>query len=62
MDRLGRSTRDLFDLVDEIAAKSAAVEFVEERITICARITNFAKTNGGHWNGSRASSRSVGSS
>ncbi|GAA1677482.1 transposase [Citricoccus zhacaiensis] len=34
MDRLGRSTRDLFDLVDEIAAKGAAVEFVKERITV----------------------------
>jgi DNA invertase Pin-like site-specific DNA recombinase len=34
MDRLGRSTRDLFDLVDEIAAKGAAVEFIKERITV----------------------------
>jgi DNA invertase Pin-like site-specific DNA recombinase len=34
MDRLGRSTRDLFDLVDEIVAKGAAVEFIKERITV----------------------------
>lgn len=34
MDRLGRSTRDLFDLVDEIAAKGAAVQFIKERITV----------------------------
>ncbi|MGW9551845.1 recombinase family protein [Citricoccus zhacaiensis] len=34
MDRLGRSTRDLFDLVDEVSAKGAAVEFVKERITV----------------------------
>lgn len=34
MDRLGRSTRDLFDLVDEIAGKGASVEFVKERITV----------------------------
>ena len=34
MDRLGRSTRDLFSLVDEIAAKGAAVEFLKERITV----------------------------
>lgn len=34
MDRLGRSTRDLFDLVDEIVAKGAAVEFLKERITV----------------------------
>jgi DNA invertase Pin-like site-specific DNA recombinase len=34
MDRLGRSTRDLFELVDEISAQGAAVEFVKERITI----------------------------
>jgi DNA invertase Pin-like site-specific DNA recombinase len=34
MDRLGRSTRDLFNLVDEIVAKGAAVEFIKERITV----------------------------
>lgn len=34
MDRLGRSTRDLFNLVDEIVAKGAAVEFVKERLTV----------------------------
>jgi DNA invertase Pin-like site-specific DNA recombinase len=34
MDRLGRSTRDLFNLVDEITAEDAAVEFVKERITV----------------------------
>ena len=32
MDHLGRSTRYLFDLVDEIAAKGAAIEFHKERI------------------------------
>ncbi|XKH55221.1 recombinase family protein (plasmid) [Citricoccus nitrophenolicus] len=60
MDRFSRSTRDLFDLVDEIAAKGAAVEFVKERIMMCARIADSVKANGGHWNGLRASSRSVG--
>ncbi len=34
MDRLARSTRALFDLVDEIAGKGAAVEFLQERITV----------------------------
>jgi DNA invertase Pin-like site-specific DNA recombinase len=34
MDRLGRNARDLFDLVDEIAGKSAAAEFLKERITV----------------------------
>jgi DNA invertase Pin-like site-specific DNA recombinase len=34
IDRLGRNTRDLFDLVDEIAGKSAAAEFLKERITV----------------------------
>lgn len=34
MDRLGRSTRDLFDLVDEIVAKGAGVEFLKERIAV----------------------------
>jgi DNA invertase Pin-like site-specific DNA recombinase len=34
MDRLARSTRDLFDLVDQIAGKGAAVEFLKECITV----------------------------
>lgn len=34
IDRLGRSNRDLFDLVDENAAKGAAVELITERITV----------------------------
>jgi len=34
MDRLGRDTRDLYNLVDELTDKGAAVEFVNERITV----------------------------
>jgi DNA invertase Pin-like site-specific DNA recombinase len=34
MDRLGRDTRDLYDLVSEITEKGAAVQFVNERITV----------------------------
>lgn len=34
MDRLGRDTRDLYNLVAEITEKGAAVEFVSERITV----------------------------
>lgn len=34
MDRLGRDTRDLYNLVSEITEKGAAVEFVNERITV----------------------------
>ena len=33
MDRLGRDTRDLYNLVAELTDKGAAVEFVNERIT-----------------------------
>src|SRR5690625_3431465 len=34
MDRLGRDTRDLYNLVAEMTDKGAAVEFVNENITI----------------------------
>lgn len=34
MDRLGRDTRDLYNLVDEVTGKGAAVEFVNENITV----------------------------
>lgn len=34
MDRLGRDTRDLYNLVEEITQKGATVEFVSERITV----------------------------
>jgi DNA invertase Pin-like site-specific DNA recombinase len=34
MDRLGRDTRDLYNIVDELTSKGCAVEFVSERITV----------------------------
>jgi len=34
MDRLGRDTRDLYNIVAEITDKGAAVEFVSENITV----------------------------
>lgn len=34
MDRLGRDTRDLYNIVAEITDKGAAVEFVNEKITV----------------------------
>lgn len=34
MDRLGRDTRDLYNIVAEITDKGAAVEFVNENITV----------------------------
>jgi DNA invertase Pin-like site-specific DNA recombinase len=34
MDRLGRDTRDLYNIVAEITNKDAAVEFVNENITV----------------------------
>src|SRR5699024_2331084 len=34
MDRLGRDTRDLYNLVAEMTDKGAAVEFVNENITV----------------------------
>src|SRR5699024_8129702 len=34
MDRLGRDTRDLYNLVAELTDKGAAVEFVNEKITV----------------------------
>jgi len=34
MDRLGRDTRDLYNLVAEMTDKGAAVEFVSENITV----------------------------
>src|SRR5690625_306834 len=34
MDRLGRDTRDLYNIVAEIIEKGAAVEFVNENITV----------------------------
>lgn len=34
MDRLGRDTRDLYNLVAELTDKGTAVEFVGERITV----------------------------
>ena len=34
MDRLGRDTRDLYAIVDELTAKGCAVQFVSERITV----------------------------
>lgn len=34
MDRLGRDTRDLYNIVAEITNKGAAVKFVNERITV----------------------------
>lgn len=34
MDRLGRDTRDLYNLVAEMTDKGAAVEFVAENITV----------------------------
>lgn len=37
MDRLGRDTRDLYNLVAELTDKGAAVEFVNERITVDQR-------------------------
>ena len=34
MDRLGRDTRDLYAIVDELTDKGCAVQFVSERITV----------------------------
>ena len=34
MDRLGRDTRDLCAIVDELTGKGCAVQFVSERITV----------------------------
>ena len=34
MDRLGRDTRDLYAIVDELTGKGCAVQFVSERITV----------------------------
>ena len=34
MDRLGRDTRDLYAIVDELTNKGCAVQFVAERITV----------------------------
>src|SRR5699024_12162977 len=34
MDRLGRDTRDLYNIVAEITDKGAAVQFVNENITV----------------------------
>ena len=34
MDRLGRDTRDLYNLVAELTDKGAAVEFINENITV----------------------------
>lgn len=34
MDRLGRDTRDLYNIVAEITDKGAAVEFVSENLTV----------------------------
>src|SRR5699024_11290010 len=34
MERLGRDTRDLYNIVAEITDKGAAVEFVNESITV----------------------------
>lgn len=34
MDRLGRDTRDLYNIVAEIIDKGAAVEFINEKITV----------------------------
>src|SRR5699024_3006549 len=34
MDRLGRDTRDLYNLVAEITDKGAAVEFINENISV----------------------------
>jgi DNA invertase Pin-like site-specific DNA recombinase len=34
MDRLGRDTRDLYNIVAEITDKGAALEFVNENITV----------------------------
>src|SRR5699024_7151036 len=34
MDRLGRDTRDLYNVVAELTGKGAAVQFVNENITV----------------------------
>jgi len=34
MDRLGRDTRDLYAIVDELTDKGCAVQFISERITV----------------------------
>lgn len=34
MDRLGRDTRDLYNIVTEVTNKGAAVEFINENITV----------------------------